>query len=98
MRIQTVQRDVGLSDGKSGIFDGKSGLFGCVCYYWGTTWWSWYNPGLSDKESRTVRVRAGLSGQKLRWTDQVVTPNFSRQTECEPCTCQDHKFTYTPIT
>jgi hypothetical protein len=28
----------------------------------------------------------------------VVTPGFRRQTECEPCTCQDQKFTYTSIT
>jgi hypothetical protein len=28
----------------------------------------------------------------------IVTPGFGRQTECEPCTCQDQKFTYTAIT
>jgi hypothetical protein len=27
-----------------------------------------------------------------------ITPDFGRQTECEPCTCQDQKFTYTTIT
>jgi hypothetical protein len=27
-----------------------------------------------------------------------VTPGFRRQTECEPCTCQDQLFTYTTIT
>jgi hypothetical protein len=27
-----------------------------------------------------------------------VTPGFGRQTECEPCTCQDQKLTYTAIT
>jgi chromosome segregation ATPase len=27
-----------------------------------------------------------------------VTPGFGRQTECEPCTCQDQKLTYTTIT
>jgi hypothetical protein len=27
-----------------------------------------------------------------------VTPGFARQTECEPCTCQDQKLTYTTIT
>jgi hypothetical protein len=27
-----------------------------------------------------------------------VTLGFGRQTECEPCTCQDQKFTYTAIT
>jgi hypothetical protein len=27
-----------------------------------------------------------------------VTPDFRRQTECEPCTCQDQQFTYTAVT
>jgi hypothetical protein len=27
-----------------------------------------------------------------------VTPGFGRQTECEPCTCQDQNLTYTTIT
>jgi chromosome segregation ATPase len=27
-----------------------------------------------------------------------VTPGFRRQTECEPCTCQDQLFTYTVVT
>jgi hypothetical protein len=27
-----------------------------------------------------------------------VTPDFGRQSECEPCTCQDQKLTYTAIT
>jgi hypothetical protein len=27
-----------------------------------------------------------------------VTPDFGRQTECEPCTCQDQKLTYIAIT
>jgi hypothetical protein len=27
-----------------------------------------------------------------------VTPGFRRQTECEPCTCQDQQFTYTAVT
>jgi hypothetical protein len=29
---------------------------------------------------------------------QYVTPGFRRQTECEPCTCQDQQFTYTAVT
>jgi hypothetical protein len=28
----------------------------------------------------------------------AVTPGFRRQTECEPCTCQDQQFTYTAVT
>jgi hypothetical protein len=27
----------------------------------------------------------------------IVTPGFRRQTECEPCTCQDQLFTYTAV-
>jgi hypothetical protein len=27
-----------------------------------------------------------------------VTPGFRRQTECEPCMCQDQQFTYTAVT
>jgi hypothetical protein len=27
-----------------------------------------------------------------------VTPGFRRQTECEPCMCQDQQFTYTVVT
>ena len=27
-----------------------------------------------------------------------VTPGFRRQTECEPCKCQDQQFTYTAVT
>jgi hypothetical protein len=30
--------------------------------------------------------------------DATVTPGFRRQTECEPCTCQDQLFTYTAVT
>jgi hypothetical protein len=30
--------------------------------------------------------------------EEVVTPGFRRQTECEPCTCQDQLFTYTAVT
>jgi hypothetical protein len=29
---------------------------------------------------------------------RCVTPGFRRQTECEPCTCQDQLFTYTAVT
>jgi hypothetical protein len=31
-------------------------------------------------------------------TGSGVTPGFGRQTECEPCMCQDQKLTYTAIT
>jgi hypothetical protein len=39
--------------------------------------------------------------EKINEFDEVmegVTPGFGRQTECEPCTCQDQKLTYTAIT
>jgi hypothetical protein len=28
----------------------------------------------------------------------LVTPGFGRQTECEPCMCEDQKLTYATIT
>jgi hypothetical protein len=31
-------------------------------------------------------------------TFAYLTLSFGRQTKCEPCTCQDQKFTYTSIT
>jgi hypothetical protein len=34
----------------------------------------------------------------LSTDDSGVTPGFRRQTECEPCTCQDQLFTYTAVT
>jgi hypothetical protein len=40
--------------------------------------------------------RVGLMAM-LR-TREGVTPGFRRQTECEPCTCQDQLFTYTAVT
>jgi hypothetical protein len=30
--------------------------------------------------------------------EEDVTLSFGRQTECEPCTCQDQNLTYTTIT
>jgi hypothetical protein len=27
----------------------------------------------------------------------IATPGFRRQTECEPCTCQDQQFMYTTV-
>jgi hypothetical protein len=40
---------------------------------------------------------------QMKWshvplTFDAVTPGFRRQTECEPCTCQDQLFTYTAVT
>jgi hypothetical protein len=32
------------------------------------------------------------------WVLAIVTPGFRRQTECEPCMCQDQQFTYTTVT
>jgi hypothetical protein len=42
------------------------------------------------------KVMVKKSNNKLMM--YIVTPGFGRQTECEPCTCQDQKFTYTLIT
>jgi hypothetical protein len=40
----------------------------------------------------------GVSIGKLLGFIISVTPGFRRQTECEPCTCQDQQFTYTAVT
>jgi hypothetical protein len=37
-------------------------------------------------------------GEDKGHTTRIVTPGFRRQTECEPCTCQDQLFTYTAVT
>jgi hypothetical protein len=36
--------------------------------------------------------------EAMRPPTRIVTPGFRRQTECEPCTCQDQQFTYTAVT
>jgi hypothetical protein len=41
---------------------------------------------------------SGRSGNAEERRRPRVTPGFGRQTECEPCTCQDQKLTYTTIT
>ena len=46
-------------------------------------------------------VRARPFGDHMDYSSKGrigVTPGFGRQTECEPCTCQDQKLTYTAIT
>jgi hypothetical protein len=39
-----------------------------------------------------------LGFQIKQLQEGTVTPGFRRQTECEPCTCQDQQFTYTTVT
>jgi hypothetical protein len=41
---------------------------------------------------------ADIFTKPLDKTRFCVTPGFRRQTECEPCTCQDQLFTYTAVT
>jgi hypothetical protein len=45
--------------------------------------------------TRTCATRYGTAGTS---STPPVTPGFRRQTECEPCTCQDQLFTYTTVT
>jgi hypothetical protein len=46
--------------------------------------------------SSTTQGLNRLCLTSLIWN--IVTPSFRRQTECEPCTCQDQQFTYTAVT
>src|SRR5688572_6703474 len=52
--------------------------------------------------SDDVAGGTGLSGVhrtvRCAIEQTAVTPGFRRQTECEPCTCQDQLFTYTAVT
>jgi hypothetical protein len=48
---------------------------------------------LLAKHNPDNRVRIAVVGGV-----RSVTPGFRRQTECEPCTCQDQLFTYTAVT
>jgi hypothetical protein len=62
------------------------------------------NVSLPQMSSRT-RTHDG-AGTSRGWEDTLnpppvpptVTPGFRRQTECEPCTCQDQQFMYTAVT
>jgi hypothetical protein len=47
--------------------------------------------------SRAQNINAAITNSSL-WSSITVTPGFRRQTECEPCTCQDQLFTYTAVT
>jgi hypothetical protein len=53
--------------------------------------------GPSEAEGPQQKVMACLNfvGSFIK---VLVTPGFRRQTECEPCTCQDQQFTYTKVT
>jgi hypothetical protein len=54
--------------------------------------WPWAPmPEVGPPVAAKVRARATVG-----WLP--VTPGFRRQTECEPCTCQDQLFTYTAVT
>jgi hypothetical protein len=46
-----------------------------------------------ETESKLIR----FAGEEVI-PEPSVTPGFRRQTECEPCTCQDQQFTYTAVT
>jgi hypothetical protein len=53
-----------------------------------------------EEEGAHGEVGRGARGTwaGLGWVGLGVTPGFRRQTECEPCTCQDQQFTYTTVT
>jgi hypothetical protein len=53
---------------------------------------------LDDEEAPCVALRNMSIGDVCPSVGVSVTPGFRRQTECEPCTCQDQLFTYTAVT
>jgi hypothetical protein len=60
-------------------------------------------PGARDADSAQAWEDVLASGPRVeakrkRKRKRAVTPGFRRQTECEPCTCQDQLFTYTAVT
>jgi hypothetical protein len=57
-------------------------------------------PGSTAGQLRPSRQRTTEAGGRVvdRAPSSTVTPGFRRQTECEPCTCQDQLFTYTAVT
>jgi hypothetical protein len=71
----------------------KTGLCVCACSFLGHPKFlrirvSWFPVGMGDGQIDCRKVS----------NMTVVTPGFRRQTECEPCTCQDQQFTYTAVT
>jgi hypothetical protein len=51
------------------------------------------HPNKSKTKGKRSCFKCGKIGHFI-----AVTPGFRRQTECEPCTCQDQLFTYTAVT
>jgi hypothetical protein len=52
-------------------------------------------------EDKKVKHMFWADGTSLKYYEMYgdyVTPGFRRQTECEPCTCQDQQFTYMAVT
>jgi hypothetical protein len=59
---------------------------------------SWFSSYGVVYERQPKRWAIGYEAFGATGVNDAITPGFGRQTECEPCTCQDKKFTYTTIT
>jgi hypothetical protein len=55
-------------------------------------------PQEEDKDQGGDEVDQDKEDDQEIQGQRPVTPGFGRQTECEPCTCQDQLFTYTAVT
>jgi hypothetical protein len=59
----------------------------------------WLAPPSTHTVAPLLRLRVRChSPPRARPHATAVSPGFRWQTECEPCTCQDQKYTYTVIT
>jgi hypothetical protein len=54
-------------------------------------------PEFGGETSSAIKAKGPALTQRIE-EPAAVTPGFRRQTECEPCTCQDQLFTYTAVT
>jgi hypothetical protein len=71
------------------------GMFRLLCDFNSA---SFFNSCLKNFDRLSAELETALNESVEAHARAAVTPGFRRQTECEPCTCQDQQFTYTAVT